>query len=65
MISRIGEFLVRAGKMTPEQVEQVLRAQAQGDTRSFGEIARAMNIVGDDSIVRYAEYLEKSRADLA
>jgi hypothetical protein len=63
MASRIGEFLVRTGKMTPEQVEQVLLAQKQGDARSFGEIARSLNIVGDDSIVRFAEYLEKSRTD--
>jgi hypothetical protein len=63
MASRIGEFLVKTGKMTTEQVEQVLLAQKQGDRRSFGEIARAMGFVGDDSIVRFAEYLEKARTD--
>jgi hypothetical protein len=42
---RIGDFLVRTGKLTQAQVEQVISAQKAGDSRSFGEIAMALNLV--------------------
>jgi len=38
MADRIGEFLVRIGAMTNEQVEKVLTAQKGGDTRAFGRL---------------------------
>jgi hypothetical protein len=56
--SRIGEFLVAIGKMTPEQVDQVQRAQKAGDKRRFGEIALALGFIGDDSIKRFVDFLE-------
>jgi hypothetical protein len=59
MATLIGDFLVKIGAMTPEQVQHVLFRQQQGDTRRFGEIANALGYVGDDSIKRYIEYLEK------
>ncbi len=61
MAERIGDFLVRTGSMTPEQVQTVLRAQAAGDKRRFGEIAVALGYLGDDSIKRYVDYLEKQK----
>ena len=60
MPSRIGEFLVTIGRMTQDQVEQVLRAQENGDTRTFGEIALALSFVSDDSLKRFVDYLEKT-----
>jgi hypothetical protein len=42
---RIGDFLVRTGKLTQAQVQQVINAQKAGDSRSFGEIAMALNLV--------------------
>ena len=60
MPSRIGEFLVTIGRMTQDQVELVLRAQEIGDTRTFGEIALALKFVGDDSLKRFMDYLEKT-----
>lgn len=63
MADRIGEFLVRIGAMTPEQVEAVLKAQREGDERPFGEIANALGFVGDDSIKRFMDYLDKSRSE--
>jgi hypothetical protein len=60
MASRIGEFLVTIGRMTPDQVEEVLRAQEEGDKRTFGEIALALHFVGDDSLKRFMDYLEKT-----
>jgi hypothetical protein len=60
MASRIGEFLITIGKMTPAQVEQVLKIQKGGDKRPFGEIALALHFVGDDSLKRFMEYLEKT-----
>jgi hypothetical protein len=62
MANRIGDFFVTSGKMTPDQVEQVLRAQKQGDTRRFGEIALALGFVGDDSLRRFMDYLERNPA---
>ncbi len=63
MADRIGEFLVRIGAMTPAQVEQVLKAQRNGDKRPFGEIARSLGIVGDDSIKRFLDYLERTHEE--
>jgi hypothetical protein len=60
MATRIGEFFVRTGRMTPDQVEQILRAQKEGDKRRFGEIALALHLVGDDSLKRFIDYLEKT-----
>jgi hypothetical protein len=64
MTNRIGEFLVSTGKITPVQVDQVLRVQREGDKRRFGEIALALGFVGDDSIKRFVDYLEKSQESL-
>jgi hypothetical protein len=61
--SRIGEFLVKIGKMTPAQVEQVLKAQEEGNTRTFGEIALSMRFIGDDSLKRFIDYLESLPAE--
>jgi hypothetical protein len=63
MADRIGEFLVRIGALTSNQVEQVLKVQREGDRRPFGEIALALRLVGDDSIKRFVDYLEKTRGE--
>jgi hypothetical protein len=63
MTDRIGDFLVRIGAMTPDQVQTVLRAQESGDSRRFGEIAVGLRYINDDSIKRYIDYLEKQRGD--
>ncbi len=55
----IGDFLVRIGAMTDEQVEFVLRLQAEGDSRRFGEIALSLGYLKDDSIKRYVDHLEE------
>ena len=59
MDEKIGEFLVRIGKMTSQQVNQVLAAQNAGSTRRFGEIALALGFIHDDAIKRYVDYLEQ------
>jgi hypothetical protein len=56
---RIGDFLVKIGAMTPEQVNAVLKIQQLGDTRKFGEIALLIGYIKDDAIKRYLDYLEK------
>jgi hypothetical protein len=58
--TRIGEFLVEIGRMTPDQVEEVLRTQREGDKRPFGEIALALGFVDDDSLKRFVDYLERN-----
>jgi hypothetical protein len=58
---RIGDFLVRVGSMTADQVDQVLEAQKAGDARRFGDIALELGFVRDDAIKRYVDYLEKQQ----
>jgi hypothetical protein len=52
---RIGEFLVKIGAMMPWQVDAVLRAQADGDRRMFGEIAIARGYIDDVALRRYVD----------
>jgi hypothetical protein len=59
MPHRIGDFLVKIGAMTPEQVEDVLKRQRGGDTRIFGEIALELRYLDDTAIKRYVDHLEK------
>ena len=63
MSNRIGEFLIRIGAMTQEQVDHVLRLQSQGDSRIFGELALELHYLNDDAIKRYVDYMEKHKAD--
>ena len=63
MAERIGDFLVRTGSMTHDQVEAVLQVQAAGDKRRFGEIAVALGYLSNDSIKRYVDYLERQKGD--
>jgi hypothetical protein len=58
---RIGDFLVRVGAMTADQVDRVLEAQKAGDGRRFGDIALELGFVRDDAIKRYVDYLEKQQ----
>lgn len=59
MSERIGEFLVRIKAMTPDQVDEVLKAQKAGDKRRFGDIAIEFGFVQDNAIKRYVGFLEK------
>ena len=52
---RIGEALVRIGAMSPEQVDQVLKLQQDGDTRLFGEIAIEQGFINDRAIRAYLD----------
>jgi hypothetical protein len=56
MENRIGEFLVQIGAMQQYQVDDVLRAQADGDSRMFGEIAIELGYINDAAIKKYLEY---------
>ena len=55
MEERIGEALVRIGAMNPEQVEQVLKFQRDGDHRLFGEIAIEQGFINDKAIKAYLD----------
>ncbi len=50
---KIGDFLVGIGAMTAEQLDEVLRHQAEGDKRIFGEIARELGYVDIQAIDKY------------
>jgi len=59
MPHKIGDFLVKIGAMTAQQVEDVLKRQRGGDTRIFGEIALELHYIDDNAIKRYVDHLEK------
>ena len=59
MAEKVGEFYIRVGLMTPEQVEAVLQAQREGDSRRFGDIAHERGYIGDGAARLFADYLEK------
>jgi len=61
MADRIGDFLVRIGAMTPEQVKAVIHLQELGNNQRFGEIALALGYLNDDSLKRFTDYLEKQK----
>ncbi|MDC7228226.1 MAG: hypothetical protein PQJ61_15800 [Spirochaetales bacterium] len=52
---RIGDGMVKMGEMTESQVRQVLKAQSEGDSRLFGEIAVDMEFIDIGSVIRYME----------
>ena len=54
-VEKIGEFLVRIGVMTEEQVQEVLQAQKADDTRLFGEIAIEFGFINDEVLKKYVE----------
>ncbi len=45
MPERIGDYMVRTGRMNPSQVDAVVRAKANGDTRHFGEVAVSLGFI--------------------
>ena len=50
MAERLGDFLVRTGKLSQAQLEQVIGAQKAGDSRTFGEIAVELGLVDKATI---------------
>jgi hypothetical protein len=55
MSERIGETLVRIGVIKPNQVDEILRAQKDGDFRRFGEIAIDFGYINDEILRKYVE----------
>ena len=58
MAERIGDFLIRIGAMTREQVDEVLRAQGEDDEdhlRMFGEIAVEKGYIDDEALRKFVE----------
>lgn len=53
--ARIGGFLVNIGAMKRWQVDDVLVAQGEGDSRLFGEIAIARGYIDDAALKRYVD----------
>ena len=47
---RIGDFLVRIGALTQDQVAEVLGRQAGEPNRLFGQIAIEMGFISDSAI---------------
>lgn len=58
MAERIGDFLLRIGAMTRDQVDEVLKAQSEDDDeepRMFGEIAIEKGYIDDSALEKYIE----------
>ena len=55
MSERIGETLVRIGALKPYQVDDILLAQKEGDSRLFGEIAIDFGYINDVVLRKYIE----------
>jgi hypothetical protein len=55
---RIGETLLRIGAIGPSQVDDILRAQKDGDSRLFGEIAIEFGYINDEVLKKYVEAKE-------
>ena len=45
MVERIGDYLVRTRAMQQSQVDEVIKTQKGGDSRTFGEIAIGLGFV--------------------
>lgn len=52
-VERIGEFLVKIGAITQEQVDLILEEQKSNPGKLFGEIAIEKGFVNDSAIERY------------
>jgi hypothetical protein len=54
---KIGEFLISIGALSEDQVNEVLKAQKEGDTRLFGEIALSLGVLEDSALRRFTDFL--------
>jgi len=61
MPDRIGDFLITIGAITREQVDHVLRVQAGGDSRIFGEIALELGYLNDEAIKKYVDHMARQK----
>ena len=60
MPQRIGEILVHMGAIKPEQVEDSpCNAKKPVTKRLFGQIALMLGFIEDNSLKRYADFLDK------
>lgn len=50
---RIGQFFLRIGAMTQEQVDEVLERQKQEPQKLFEQIASELGYVRDDALDRF------------
>ncbi|MBI9104969.1 MAG: hypothetical protein JEY99_21310 [Spirochaetales bacterium] len=60
LTEKIGQGLVRAGEISQDDVDFVLRKQKDGDSRLFGEIAVDMGIVDLMAVIRFIERQDES-----
>ena len=58
-IERIGDFFVKIGIITPEQVEEILKIQKVEMGRLFGEIAIGLGYINDKAL---DDYIAKKRS---
>jgi hypothetical protein len=50
MAERMGDYMIRKGAMNQSQVDEVMRAKANGDTRHFGEIAVSLGFIKEADV---------------
>ncbi|MBN1697482.1 MAG: hypothetical protein JW881_08215 [Spirochaetales bacterium] len=56
---RIGDFLVRIGALTSEQVDEILKQQKKEPDKIFGVIAIELGYINDDALRAYVEEKRK------
>jgi len=56
---RIGDFMVRIGALTPEQVTIILAKQKEEPDKLFGVIAIELGMLNDKAIRTYIEAQDK------
>ena len=52
---KIGEFLMKIGVITEQQVQEIVNMQKAGDSRLFGEIAVELGYINDEVLQKYIE----------
>jgi hypothetical protein len=62
-MERIGEGLLRLGRLESERVEQVVNIQKHGDNRLFGEIAVGLNFISVGDLLYYLHGTRQSGHD--
>ena len=63
-MERIGDGLLRFGKLRREQIEQIVNAQDTGDARLFGELAVGLGFVTVGDLLYYLRDTQQSEHEV-
>jgi len=63
-MERIGDGLLRFGKLKREQIEQIVSTQDTGDARLFGELAVGLDFMTIGDLIYYLRDTQQSEHDV-